>query len=75
MQITAYKSTNPNTTPGSTSQIWTTKIRYAIEYYDEMARKHHLFNGHEFEKTPGDSEGQGSKACCSPWAHKELDMT
>ena len=38
MQISDYKSTNPNTTPGSTSQIWITKIRYAIEYYDEMVR-------------------------------------
>ena len=27
-----------------------------------------------FEQTPGDSEGQGSLACCSPWGHKELDM-
>ena len=24
-------------------------------------------NGHEFEQTPGDGEGQGSLACCSPW--------
>ena len=32
-------------------------------------------NGHEFEQTPGDDEGQGSLACCSPWGHKELDMT
>ena len=32
-------------------------------------------NGHEFEQTPGDDEGQGSLACCSPWAHKELDTT
>ena len=24
-------------------------------------------NGHGFEQTPGDSEGQGSLACCSPW--------
>jgi len=28
-------------------------------------------NGHEFEQTLGDSEGQGSLACCSPWGHKE----
>ena len=35
---------------------------------------HHL-NGHEFEQTPGDDEGQGSLACCSPWGHEELDMT
>ena len=26
-----------------------------------------------FEQTPGDSEEQGSLACCSPWIHKELD--
>ena len=30
---------------------------------------------HEFEQTPGDSEGQGSLACYSPWGCKELDMT
>ena len=23
-----------------------------------MVRKHHRLNGHEFEQTPGDSEGQ-----------------
>ena len=34
---------------------------------------HHQVNGHEFEQTPGDSEGQGSLACCRPWGHKELD--
>ena len=27
---------------------------------DEMARWHHQLHGHEFEQTPGDSEGQGS---------------
>ena len=31
--------------------------------------------GHQFEQTPGDNEGQGSLACCSPWCHKELDTT
>ena len=29
----------------------------------------------EFEQTRGDSEGQGSLTCCSPWGHKESDMT
>ena len=42
---------------------------------DEMAGWHHRLNGHEFEQTPGDSEGQGSLACCSPWGHKESIMT
>ena len=30
-------------------------------------------NGCEFEQTLGDSGGQRSLACCSPWGHKELD--
>ena len=42
---------------------------------DEMIGWHHWLNGHEFEQTPGDSEGQGSLECCSPWNRKESDMT
>ena len=26
-------------------------------------------------KIPADTEEQGSLVCCSPWGHKELDMT
>ena len=37
---------------------------------DEMIGWHHQLNGHEFEQTLGDSEGQGSLACCSPWGWK-----
>ena len=33
----------------------------------EMAECHRQFNGHEFEQIPGDSEGQASLACFSPW--------
>ena len=36
---------------------------------------HHQLNGHECEQAPGDGEVQGSLACCSPWGHKESDMT
>ena len=42
---------------------------------NEIVGWHHLLNGHEFEQTPGDSEGQGSLVCCSPWGEKESDMT
>ena len=42
---------------------------------DKMVGWHHWLNGHEFEQTPGDSEGQGSLACCDSWGHKELDVT
>ena len=42
---------------------------------DEMVGWHHRLNGHEFEQTQGDSEGQGSLLCCSPWGLKESDAT
>ena len=40
---------------------------------DEMIRWHHWLNGHEFEQTPGESGGQGSLVCCSPWGCKQSD--
>ena len=36
-----------------------------------MVGWHHRLSGHEFEQTLGDSEGQGSLVCCSPWSCKE----
>ena len=42
---------------------------------DEMVGWHDRLSGHEFEQAPGDGEGQGSQACCSPQSHKESDMT
>ena len=41
----------------------------------EMVRQHHRLNGHEFEQSLGNSEGQGNMVCCRPWGYKELDMT
>ena len=38
---------------------------------DEMVGWHRRLNGHEFEQTLGDSEGQGSLTCCSSWGCKE----
>ena len=40
-----------------------------------MVGWHHQFDGHEFEQAPGVGDGQGRLVCCSPWGHKELDMT
>ena len=34
-----------------------------------------LLKGHEFEQTLGDSEGQESLMCCSPWGQRESDRT
>ena len=42
---------------------------------DKMIGWHHRLNGHEFEQVVGDGEGQGSLVCCSPWGHRESDMT
>ena len=42
---------------------------------DEMVRWHHWLNGHEFEQTQGESEGQGSLGWCSSWGFKESDKT
>ena len=42
---------------------------------DEMAGWHHRLNGHEFEWSPGVSDGQGGLACCSPWGCKESVTT
>ena len=42
---------------------------------DEMVGSHYGLSAHEFEQTPGDSEGQGNLVCCSPLDHKELDTT
>ena len=36
---------------------------------------YHPLDGHEFEQALGIGDGRGSLVCCSPWGHKELDMT
>ena len=42
---------------------------------DEMVGWHQQLNGHGFEQTLGDGEGQGGLVCCIPWGHKELNTT
>ena len=42
---------------------------------DKMVRWHQQLNGHEFEQTLEDSDGQGSLACCSPCGCKGSDTT
>ena len=48
---------------------------------DEMVGQHHQLDVHEFEQALGVGDGQGGHGvtvhgvCCSPWGHKELDMT
>ena len=51
------------------------KIKGGRRRGQQRMRWYHCFNGHGFEQTPGDCEGQGSLLCCSPWGHKESDRT
>ena len=52
---------------------WRLKEKGTTE--DKMVGWHHWLSGREFEQAPGDGEGPGSLACCSPWGRKELDTT
>ena len=42
---------------------------------DKLVGWHHRLDGHEYEQTLGESDRQGSLACCSPWGRKESDKT
>ena len=42
---------------------------------DEMFGWHYWLYRHEFEQTPGDSEGHVSLACCSQWGCKDLNTS
>ena len=42
---------------------------------DELVEWPYRLSGHECGQTLGDSEGQGSLVCCSPWSPQESDMT
>ena len=52
---------------GAKEQVWATE--------DETIGWHHWLSGHVFEQSQGGSEGQRNLSCCSPWGHKELEMT
>ena len=52
---------------------WRQKEKRAAK--DKMMRYHHQLNGHEFEQTLGDGDGQRSLEWCSPWGRKESDTT
>ena len=54
-------------------KVWRWEERGTTE--NEMVGWHHWLKGHEFEQSLGDSEGQGSLACCCLWGGKESDRT
>ena len=49
--------------------------RRGMRTEDKMVGWHHQLNGPEFEQIQGDSEGQGSLACCSPWGHSRIRLS
>ena len=52
---------------------WGQEVKGTTE--DEMVGRYHQLNGPKLEQTEGDSEGQGSLACCSLMGLKESNMT
>ena len=64
---------------------WCSSFGYWSKYFtcfSDLAWKHlrswwgeQFDQRHEFEQTVGDSEGQESLMCCSPWGHIEVDTT
>ena len=42
---------------------------------DEMVGWHHQHNGRAFEQALGVADGQGRLMCCSPWGHKESELS
>ena len=58
-----------------TLMLGKTEGRRRREWQDEMVGWHDQLNGHNFEHSPGDSEGQKSLVCCRPWGCKEMETT
>ena len=65
--------------PKQFSQSWFSWEQHSLNYKKKnpglwhnciIILWHHQLNGHKFEQTPGNSEGQGSLACCRPWGHR-----
>ena len=54
--------------PPDAGKDWRQKEKGETE--DEIVRKHHRLNEHDFEQILGDSGGQRSLVCCSPWVVK-----
>ena len=50
------------------SKYWRQEEKGRTE--DEMVGWHHWLDGHEFERTLGAGDAQGSLACCSPWGRR-----
>ena len=79
-QRSCFKAPNIIMVPSvSTGRLWFIYSYICLCLITEKAldrlflRVCHRINRREFEPTTGNSEGQGSLPCCSPWGHKESD--
>ena len=51
--------------------VWTKKASTILQKkMDALFQERIRLSGRELGQTPGDSEGQGGLACCSPWVHR-----
>ena len=57
----------------NTGKDWKQEVKGITE--DKMVGRHYQLNGHESNQAPGDGNGQGGLACCSPWGCKESDTS
>ena len=60
---------------GKTLMLGNTEGGRRRGWQDEMVGWHHRLDEHEFGQALGVGDGQGNLMCCSPWGHKESDMT
>ena len=65
----------PSVSPLCLECPWTALGGVLCFTHSETPFRMDRFSGHELGQTPGDGEGQGSLACCSPRGHKESDTT
>ena len=54
-------------------KVWRQEEKGTTE--DEIVGWHHWLDGHQFEQAQWVGDRKGSLKSCSPWGHKELDMT
>jgi len=59
----------------TTLMLGKTEGRMRRGWQDEMVGWHHWLKGPEFEQALWVGDGQRSLACCSPWVHRESNMT
>ena len=59
----------------NTEELYKKNLHDQDNHNDVITHLEPDINGHEFEQGPGVDDEQGSLASCSPWGHKESDMT